>query len=128
MSAWVLLLLVACFPNIPPDYGLIGCGGTFTCEGGKVCLQQSFAPDCTAHSDTDGACPDGTTEAMCGGDGHPCCCAPPPDMTFTCIDAGTCGDVPTCDCLGEVCPRGKECIGVGAEASGVFLCEEPPVP
>ncbi|MDP2316381.1 MAG: hypothetical protein Q8P41_26015 [Pseudomonadota bacterium] len=122
----LLLLLAGCPPtDTPEDTATLACG-TLTCTGAEVCIQESYEPECENRTDTGAACPEGTTASMCGGAGIPCCCGAAPEQTYSCHDAGTCGDTPACDCLGDVCPEGKECMGSGSES--VFTCSEPPKP
>lgn len=129
MRPLILLLAVAC-STTPSTDGAdpIVCGPELTCTGDRICLQERFPPTCTDRQDTDVACPEGTTESMCGGDGHPCCCGPTPANTYQCLDASTCGAVPTCDCVGEACPSEKQCSSLVSETSGMFTCEDWPVP
>lgn len=109
-----LLLLLACgAPDVACD--------TLTCTGGAVCVATRAPPVCEDLVG-EGTCPEGTTETMCGGDGHPCCCGPTPAPVFACLDG--CGATPSCDCV--TCDEGLECQAQGTE--GVFACEELPVP
>lgn len=94
--------------------------GDATCVADDVCVVERQPAACTDRSDTDG-CPDGTTEAQCGGDGHPCCCAPAPAPVATC--AAGCGATPSCDCV--TCADGLDC---NAQADGTFVCEPLPAP
>lgn len=121
------LLLLACTgtpdSTTPIKTETMACG-TLACKATEVCLEESYPPECENRTDTGVDCPEGTTASMCGGAGFPCCCGPAPEMTYACVDASACGN--TCDCI--ECPTGKACIPVGSESSGVFLCEELPMP
>lgn len=131
MRSLLLLVLVACAgPATTDDTGTgpIACGAALTCGGGAVCVQEAFAPSCQTRLDTAVACPEGTTESMCGGAGMPCCCAPAPPMTYRCYEPAGCGTVPACDCVQAACSPDKQCMGVTSETSGIFRCEEPAAP
>lgn len=103
----------------------VACGPTLSCERGAVCVQENFEPVCIDRPDTAG-CPDGTSESMCGGDGHPCCCEPEADPRFRCVASRGCDAEPACDCLGDVCPANKECMA--SADPGLFICEALAVP
>lgn len=121
------LLLVLILAGCPPTKRDTGAPcGEEACGLTQVCLQESFPPECQNRDDTGAACPDGTTATRCGGAGIPCCCGPAPALAEACLDAPACGATPTCDCLGDVCPDGKECHTTGD--ARVFLCEELPKP
>ncbi len=120
----LLLLLLACTASKPTDDSVGQSCGLLNCNAAESCLQESYEPTCENRTDTGAPCPEGTTASMCGGAGIACCCEPPPEMTYQCVDATACGN--TCDCIS--CPGDKACISVGSESSGVFLCEELPKP
>lgn len=126
MRWFVLLALAGCpsspVDDVPPDP--IACG-TLSCTGGDVCLEEVYEAACTSREDTDAACPEGTTENLCGGVGYACCCEPAPPATYACVAATGC-DPASCDCL--TCPEGKGCTAMVSETSGQFRCEPYAVP
>jgi hypothetical protein len=126
----LLLFFAGCPPaKTPPDTaGGVACGSALTCGADEVCVQENYPADCENRTDTGAACPEGTTATRCGGAGMPCCCGPTPDPSYQCYAPSGCGDVATCDCVSAACPSGKACTAVGSETSGLFLCEELPVP
>ena len=126
MRPLLFLLLAACSDGAPDDTEAIACGDTLRCTGDAICLQESFEPTCEDAPGEDPTCPEGTTLAMCGGDGHACCCGPRPEPRWACAVPTACDGAATCDCV--ECPQGKECSTVGSETSGVFSCDEPAVP
>ncbi len=135
MRPFGLLILAACTGHPATDgttrdtdVPAIACGAALTCTGGKVCVEESEPPVCEARQDTDAPCPEGTTESLCGGAGYACCCGPTPPMTYQCYAPTGCGDTVRCDCVAAACSEGKWCTGVSSETSGIFLCEDPPVP
>lgn len=119
-----LLLLLCCTVAETKDDSSGKSCGSLSCKPGESCLQESYPPACENRADTGTPCPEGTTATLCGGAGIACCCEPPPEMTYQCIDATACGN--SCDCIS--CPEGKACTTVGSQTSGVFLCEELPMP
>ena len=86
-----------------------------------VCVVTLAPPTCQ-DLPAEGACPEGTTETMCGGAGQPCCCAPAPAPAYECV-AG-CGDTPSCDCV--TCADSLECQPWSVPYT--FSCEALAVP
>ncbi|MES2638391.1 MAG: hypothetical protein V4850_02885 [Myxococcota bacterium] len=125
------LLLVGCPTADKPDSSdtdPLACGEALTCDATAVCVRDSHEPDCEDRADTGAPCPEGTTASMCGGAGMPCCCGATPEPTYRCYEAGTCGESPTCDCLGAVCGESEGCSSVGSETSRLYACDELPKP
>jgi hypothetical protein len=128
LRALLLLPLLAACLGTPPDSSgetagaPLACGAALSCEADDVCVAERYEPACDARADTGAACPDGTTATLCGGDGHPCCCAPAPEETYTCQGAAACGDTPSCACV--TCPGDKACTERASETGREFVCEE----
>jgi hypothetical protein len=103
------------------------CGDALFCTGGDVCIETAFPPECEALPDGE-VCPPEQEMTQCGGIGFACCCDPPPPSQFDCVAPVDCVGPATCECLGDVCMEGFECIAQGVDPEHVFLCERPPVP
>lgn len=131
MSELLLLLLAGCPDSEPPSDSSgadFACGDTLTCTSTQVCVADHYPAECEDRTDTGAPCPEGTTATRCGGAGMPCCCEPAPEPIYRCEDASACGDTPTCDCLGEVCPASLACMSQASESGRTFVCEELPKP
>lgn len=106
----------------------VPCGDALTCSGGDVCVEDAFDPECTNLEDPEGMCPEGQEMTFCGGAGQPCCCLPPPPSEWRCVTPTGCDGPANCECLGELCTDGRECMSVGADPEHLFRCESPPKP
>jgi hypothetical protein len=119
----LLLLLVPLLTGCASDKAsgaAAACGTALTCSDPAVCVRQAYSPSCETRKDTADACPEGTEPSRCGGDGHPCCCEPTPDATYSCFDASACAAPVGCDCVTAACDDGTAC----SPAVDGFTCDE----
>jgi hypothetical protein len=100
----------------------IDCGES-ECAADQACLT-FFTPPMCMNKFEDEPCPDGTTEAHCGGAGIPCCCGPTPAPVYECVATSACGELVDCACLADVCV--PDCSATAA--ARVFYCQEPAAP
>jgi hypothetical protein len=102
------------------------CGDILICDPGVACVEQQFPPACTDKANKADPCPEGQTDTFCGGAGMPCCCEPPPAPDYSCAAADNCGGTVSCECLGDVCTGGLECVNTATP--NIVACIEPAMP
>lgn len=105
----------------------VRCGDT-ECTEGDVCVETRFPPMCVELPDGE-ECEPEQQKSQCGGIGFACCCDPPPPSESRCVTPEECnGLIVSCECLGDVCPEGFECIANGEDPAQQFICEPLAVP
>lgn len=103
------------------------CGDALFCTGGDVCIETVFPPECQALPEGE-MCPPDQVMSQCGGIGFACCCDPPPPAEYACVAPVDCVGPASCECLGDVCGDGLDCIAQGADPEHLFRCEAPAKP